>query len=73
MKINIMILMMILTFIVLLNISCRAGIKEEAYIEREISIIPKPARMEINKGNFIISSTTKILVEAGNEEIKRIG
>ncbi len=73
MKINVMIIMMILTFIVLYNISCRAGIKEEAYIEREISIIPKPARMEINKGNFIISSTTKILVEAGNEEIKRIG
>ncbi|MBA7626816.1 hypothetical protein ES703_34274 [subsurface metagenome] len=72
MKINIKLLMLIFVSLVLLNINCAIRTKKEDYIKREISIIPKPAKMLIGKGEFIISSKTKILVEAENKEIKGI-
>jgi len=41
--------------------------------EKIISIIPKPADMEIIGGEFIISPKTKIFVEQPTEETKRVG
>ncbi|MDJ1467412.1 beta-N-acetylhexosaminidase [Xanthocytophaga flava] len=37
-----------------------------------ISIIPKPVKLQKGEGSFLINNDTKILVDAGNEELKKI-
>ncbi|MDJ1499025.1 beta-N-acetylhexosaminidase [Xanthocytophaga agilis] len=37
-----------------------------------ISIIPKPVKLQKGEGSFVINNDTKILVDAGNEELKKI-
>ncbi|MBA7648813.1 hypothetical protein ES703_56603 [subsurface metagenome] len=73
MKTNILALILTIAIISVLIINCAMLVKEEEYQMREISIIPKPAKMQIFESDFIIRDDTKILVESGNEEIKRIG
>jgi hexosaminidase len=37
-----------------------------------ISIIPQPVQVQPGSGSFVITNDTKILVDAGNEELKKI-
>lgn len=73
MKKNILVLILTIAIISVLNINCAMVVKEEGYLMREISVIPKPVKMQAFDGDFVIRDNTKILVESGNKEIKRIG
>lgn len=59
--------------ILLLNFSCAQRQTESTLVNaEEISIIPRPAQIEITRGTFEITPETKIYAENGNPEAVRV-
>jgi hexosaminidase len=70
MKLKFLLLFLIVIFIFINQIGL--SMKTKSIPQKSISIIPKPHKMVVKKGNFIISANTKVLYEYGKSEVKNI-